>query len=295
MATIAKSNSDNFLTWQKVTGTLTLNRLQTFGLDLCSTGFNLSDLRRNTLGDLDVSSQTGSPRGLEWASNGLSFIAGNNGTTIYQWIVSTPYNAASYSSVVSKSFAAQLSVVKGCRFSSNGLILYVVDTSEKIHQYDLSPAWDIDSRAFDHTFDMSPLGPDPDTLPTNIEGFDISSTNVYITCKVNSVKTVRQYSWNGSDVSTMSFVANYTIVGNDFTDVVYISETKLYLVDDLNIIYELTMTGGNVATASISQTGTIPIPASSTIQGLYMASDGLTLWVCENNLDYVREVYIGCP
>jgi len=133
--------------------------------------YNLStpwDLSSATSGGfLAVSAQDSSPTGVAFNADGSKmFVCGGSNSRIYQYNLPTPYSlsSASYDSI-SFSVNSQDTFPVAIAFSPDGTKLYVLgNTSDRIHQYTLSTAWDLTTAGYDSlsfllsSQDSSPLG-----------------------------------------------------------------------------------------------------------------------------------------
>jgi hypothetical protein len=217
MATFTKSNSDNFLTWQKVNGVITLSQLQARGIPDCFESYNINDITFNQ--ELNLIADDNIPRSIYWSDDGLNFyFTGSLSKNIYQKTVSTPYDISTVVSTQSKA-------------------------TNFIYQYSLSTAWDISTLSYDgKSIDCS-----GDT--TSIDGFAITSNKVYVGAKAE----ILQYSITNGDLSTSSLDGAFGLGFNLVNSIHYRSEEKLYFVgSDNDSVYELTMNAGNVTTGRIT-------------------------------------------
>ena len=94
------------------------------------------------------------PTGLAFANDGSKFyVSCNNTDKIYEYDLSTNWDISTESFNQSVSVSQQSTTPQGIELSPTGDRLYVADvTGDNIHQYTLSPNYDISSASFDVTF-----------------------------------------------------------------------------------------------------------------------------------------------
>lgn len=288
MPSITKSNSDNFLTWQKVVGNLPLSRLQAEGIQSCAEGYNLSKL---SLANTYTVGDDGLPRSIYWSSDGLNFYYnGNTFDKVYQKTVSIPYDISTVVSSQTKVITEDTTSVYDVRFNASGTKCYISGaTADIIYQYSLT-AWDISTLSYDtKSLDVS-------GKTSSLSGFCISDTNVY----AGTANTILQYSITGGDLSTSSFVHELSISGfNGIYSIHYRSDEKLYYVgfssgSSSRRIHELSISGGNLIGGTITQNDIVPIPGTN-MPGLFIKDDGSSLWVMDGPNDKIYEYWVGCP
>jgi len=100
---------------------------------------------------MSVTTQATSPKDLTFSADGTKCYVTDNATdTIYQYTLSTAWDIStgSYASK-SLSVSAHVTVPEGIAFSSDGKTVFVHNaTSDAVHQYDLSTAWDISTGSY---------------------------------------------------------------------------------------------------------------------------------------------------
>lgn len=97
-------------------------------------------------------------RGLNFDSTGTSMYAAYS-NTLYQFSLSTAFDVSTANSSATYTFNAssQDTSLVGLQFSNDGTVMYVCgDSSDKIHQYSLSTAWNISTASYSNkTLDNS--------------------------------------------------------------------------------------------------------------------------------------------
>lgn len=98
-----------------------------------------------------VASQENEVTGLHFSSDGASmYIVGTSNDTVYQYTLSTPWDVST-ASYASKSFSlgTWATSPQSIAFRDNGLEMYITDdTSDKVHQFVLSTAWDVSTASY---------------------------------------------------------------------------------------------------------------------------------------------------
>ena len=150
--------------------------------------------------------QEGIPTGLKFSPDGTkAYIVGYASDTIYQYTLTTPWNIStgSYASK-SLSVASQENSPFGLAFSPDGTEVYVVgQQANKVHQYDLTVAWDISTGSYANkslTITGSSGGVD-NVKPTELT-LSSDGTKMYITTAYKVV---------GSQLISHAYVFQYTI------------------------------------------------------------------------------------
>jgi len=167
-----------------------------------STAFDLSTASYDSV-SFSVSSQDSFPTGLTFNSTGTKlYIVGLNTNSVYQYSLSTAYDLSttSYDSV-SLSASGQDSSCRDIGFNSNGTKLYVLgDSSNSLHQYSLSTAYDLTSATYDSvSLDVSSQSGDPYGFTFKPDG-----TSLYVATGGGGV--IFQYNLSTAfDLSTASY------------------------------------------------------------------------------------------
>jgi len=167
-----------------------------------STAFDLSTASSDSV-NFSVGSQDINPYGIAFNNNGTKmYMAGNTSDSIHQYTLSTGFDlsTASYDSV-SLNVNSQESIPAGVQFNSNGTKMYVVgQSSNNVHQYTLSTAFDLSTASYDSvSLDVSSLENVTSALAFNNDG-----TKLYIVGFGNS--TIFQHTLSTAfDLSTASY------------------------------------------------------------------------------------------
>ncbi len=131
----------------------------------------------------NVNAQAGSPRGLDFRSDGLKmYIVGGTNDTIYQYTLSTAWDVstASYDSV-SLSISGQTTSGRQLRFKSDGLRFFLVGTGSEdaVFQYSLGTLWDLSTASYDSvSLSVSSQDSIPIGLFVRADGFKMYITTI---------------------------------------------------------------------------------------------------------------------
>ena len=146
---------------------LTAFYLKPDGTKLYATGFTGDDVNEYTLStaweissasfvqNFSVSAQEGSPHGLFFKSDGTKmYVAGPSSSSVNEYTLSTAWDISTASYVTAFSVASQESSnTRNVYFSPDGAKMYVAgETSDAVHEYDLSTSWDVSTATFNQSF-----------------------------------------------------------------------------------------------------------------------------------------------
>ena len=121
-----------------------------------------------------VSSQSSGPTGLYFKSDGtVAFICCEDNNAVYQYNLSSAWDISTLS-YASKSFsiASQETSAGDLYFKDDGTKMYVIgSSSDKVHQYSLSSAYDVSTASYDNAFlDVSSYTTQPEGLFFSSDG-----------------------------------------------------------------------------------------------------------------------------
>mgnify|MGYP003115017359 CR=1 FL=1 len=108
-------------------------------------------------GYLSTSSQSAAAGGLGFSKDGTKvYMADQIGDDIEAFTLSTAWDITTGSHDAALDVSAKEATVNGCAISSDGTELYIFgSTSDSVHQYTLSTAYDVSTASFTHTLDVS--------------------------------------------------------------------------------------------------------------------------------------------
>ena len=179
-----------------------------------STAFDLSTASYDSV-SFSLASEDTSPYGIVFNSDGTKlYMVGIATDSIYQYSLSTAYDisTASYDSVSFSVASEDINPTGGIVFNSDGTKMYMVGvSSDAVHQYSLSTAYDLATASYD-SVSFSVAG--QDTSPQQAI-FSADGTKMFILG--NSTDTIYQYSialtTNILDLSTGHYF-NSTLTGD---------------------------------------------------------------------------------
>jgi sugar lactone lactonase YvrE len=122
-------------------------------------------------GYISTSSQSGAAGGLEFSKDGTkAYMADQHGDDVEAYTLSTAWDITTASHDAALDVSAKEATVNGCAISSDGTKLYIVgSSSDEVHEYTLSTAYDVSSASFSHTLDISDKTTFPMSVSFNME------------------------------------------------------------------------------------------------------------------------------
>jgi len=266
-----------------------------YELDL-STGFDISTAAYNSV-SFSITSQDSSPTGVFFKSDGSKMYALGIATdTIYQYSTAAAAPAewidpdlanASYDSV-SFSVAGQETSPYGIFFKPDGSKVYICGiSSDAIHEYDLSTAWDVSSCSFVQSFSVVAQESQPRDIFFKPDG-----TKMYVIG--TSGDDVNEYDLSTAwDVSTCAYIQSFSVSANEIIPYGIFFKpdgTKMYVAGDSgNTIdeYDLT-TAWDVSTALYLQEFST-VSQDGSPRSLFFRPDGLKMYLVGDGGNTVYE------
>ena len=124
-----------------------------------------------------VSTQDSDPTSVFFKPDGLKmYIIGSDGDDVYEYDLDTAWDVTTAFFLQSFDVAAKENTPQGVFFKPDGTKMYVVGSNgDKVHEYDLSTAWDISTAVFLQLFSVQDTAPEgiffkPDGLKMYIVG-----------------------------------------------------------------------------------------------------------------------------
>ena len=243
--------------------------------------------------NFSVAAQETSPRDLFFKPDGTKmYITGESGDDVNEYDLSTAWDLSTASYNQNFSISAQDTGPQGLFFKTDGTKMYITgSSSDRVHEYNLSTAWDVSTASILQNFSVS----SQDTFPQSIF-FKPDGTKMYI---VGSAGVdVNEYDLSTAwDVSTASFLQNFSVSSQDTgpTGVSFKSDgTKMYIAgavgDDVNE-YDLS-TAWDISTASYNQNFTVAAQDTAPT-GVSFKPDGTKMYIVGVIGDAVSEYDIG--
>ena len=185
--------------------------------------------------NLLIGLQENQGKGMFFKDDGTKmYIVGSSGDSVESWTLSTAWDIStgSYDSVAF-STSAQDNDNKGLFFKEDGTKMYLCGrVSTKIHEYDLSTAWDISTASFNQSSNsFSAYETTPEALRISPDG-----NTLYLLGSDND--KVYEFSLSSShDISSLTFVQDFSIASQETTPQgMFFKDdgTKMYVVGYAN-------------------------------------------------------------
>jgi len=232
-----------------------------------------------------VSTQESAPNGLFFKTDGTSmYVVGQSSDAVFQYTLSTAWDVST-ASYESKSFsvATQDPVPQGLLFNAAGTAMYIIGTTNLMHQYALSTAWDVTTATY---FARS-------SLLAGSQGFFISSAGDVVF--VITATTVSQFPmYDAFNIASASYTAReFYPTAQQATGLtgMFMSPdgTTMYVTGTANdTVYQYTLaTAGDVYTASYAGKS-VSVGSQETLPyGIFFKSDGLAMYIVGRTADRV--------
>jgi hypothetical protein len=221
------------------------------------------------------------------------YVVGSIGDDVNEYDLSTAWDISTASYLQNFSVVAQGNGPTGLFFHPDGIKMYVIcQSSDSIHEYNLSTAWDISTAAFVQSFsvvaqDTIPQGLffRPDGLKVCIVGREADEANEYNL----------SIAW---DISTAAFVQSFSVTAQDTdpTGLAFNSDgTKMFVVGNgSDSVHQYTLTTGfDVSTASYDSVSFSVAAQETNPTGLFFHPDGIKMYVSGPDSDAVHQYTTG--
>ena len=243
------------------------------------------------VGSISITTYDDIPTGIFFKPDGTKmYFTGNRNDSIYEFDLSTAWDISTASHLQTLSVTAKEGVPNDVFFKSDGLTMYIIgQSSDQVHQYTLSTAWDISTASFLQSFVTSTSGP---------SGLWFKPDGTYLYFVDSLSKKVLGYSLPTAwDISTAVFVPPTTDYFSVRTQeatpqALFIKPdgTKMYVVGTTtDTVYEYNIgTAWDISTASYLQSFSIS-SRESTPNGLTFKPDGTKMYNIGSSGDDVNE------
>lgn len=154
-----------------------------------------------------VSAQETNPTDVFFKPDGTKmYIIGSTGDDVNEYSLGTAWDISTKTFVRVFSVSAKETSPQGLFFSPDGIQMYVTGgSSDSVHQYTLSTAWDISTSVFVRTLSVSAR----DTAPTGVF-FRSDGLRMYVCGNTND--RVYQYNLSSAwDISTATYITFYSV------------------------------------------------------------------------------------
>lgn len=241
-----------------------------------------------------------SPQGMYFKSDGTSlYVIGLGSDVVRQYSLSTAWDVSTLTYVRQYSYTSGFGegTPTDVHFSSDGTKMYIVGSStNRVHQFTLSTAWDISTATFQFPssnflklFTFGSLTINPSSLRLKPDG-----TALFVTGAPSGVST-RVFSYALSEAWNLSTASESTQFNLSSQD---LSPTSLFFKPDGSAMYvggsttdnvhQFTLTSlWDVSTANLLATQSVNLETA--LNGIYMSSDGLKLYVTGSASDRVHQ------
>jgi sugar lactone lactonase YvrE len=145
---------------------------------ISGTGWNIAgSLSSNPSQVFSVNAQETNPTGIFFKPDGLKmYVLGSTGDDVNEYTLSTAWSLSGATYVQNFSVSAKETVPTGLYFSPDGTKMYVVgSSSDSVHKYTLSTAWNISTATFSQSFSVSAQ----DTAPEDVS-FKPDGTKMFV-------------------------------------------------------------------------------------------------------------------
>lgn len=265
-------------------------------LYIIGTGFDT--IFTYAFGGLSVNNDQSNPEGIFFKDDGTKlYVCGTSQDQVVEYHLSTAWDTSTISNAGSPTtynHSTQETNAGDIFFKPDGTALFLVGTSsDKIHRYDLSTAWDISSSSISFTHSSDTLS----TLQPKGMFFKPDGTKVYTTTgtdgKINEYNLSTAWDVTSSSLSlNQSFTRTRT---NTCHGVSFKSDgTKMMVVqngDDVIEAYDLS-TAWDVSTATLDKIFSVT-RSHPGIKAIYFRDDGEMFFVCGSTRDVVSRYSIG--
>ena len=241
------------------------------------------------LQNFSVNAQQANPNDLFFSPDGTKmYIVGIVGQEVNEYTLSIAWDVSTASFVQFITVAAQASAPVGLFFKPDGLKMYIIGTtSDAVHEYNLSIAWDISTASFLQNFSVSAQDAAPNGLFFRDDGL-----KMYIIG--SSGDDVHEYNLSTAwDVSTASFLHSFPINVQESSPTGLFFKpdgTKMYITGTGNdFVHEYNLsTAWDISTASFLQNFSVSAQ-ETTPSGLFFKPDGTKMYITGNTGDDVNE------
>ena len=181
-----------------------------------------------------ISAQDSSPTGLYIKSDGTTlYMAGTAGDDINEYTLSTPWDISTLSYVRNFGVSAKETNPEGVHFKSDGTKMYICgNSSDSVHEYDLSTAWNISTASFNQSYSVSSDIVNPTGLRFKSDG-----TKMFVVGRgTNDADEVNEYALTSAwDISTASFSKKINVPDNTPNGLDFKTDgEKMYVVGSAN-------------------------------------------------------------
>lgn len=249
------------------------------------------------LQSFSVSIQEPTPQSVFFKEDGTRmYITGVSTDAVYSYTLSTPWNVStatfdfppqSYFNVEAQEITPQ-----DLFFKPDGTKMYIVgNSSDRVHEYDLSAAWNVSTASYVQGFLLTAQ----ETNPTGMY-FSPDGIRMYIVGTVGD--DINQYSLSSAwDISTASFVRLFSVATREAgPQAVFFKPdgTKMYVIGNTSdMIHEYNLSlAWDISTSSFLQNFSVQTQETAP-NGMFFKPDGTKMYVVGSVSDSVHEYNIS--
>jgi DNA-binding beta-propeller fold protein YncE len=248
------------------------------------------------IGSFSVASEELIPRDIFFKTDGTKlYIIGVSGDEVNEYDLSTAWDIRTASYLQNFSVASQTTAPIGVSFKPDGTEMYVLEdsTSDEIHEYSLSSAWDISTASFVSTYVFSVSGTAPDAFYVAPDGL-----NLYILSSDVDDGYLKRFTmssaWDFSTRSASTSLSVLSTLGSSLEGIFFKPDgTKGYVIrssgDDQIIEFSLS-TPWDITTISVT---TNFLVFGVTPTDLFWKDDGTQFWTIDSNFDRILSYSIS--
>jgi len=261
------------------------------------TNWSLASVTYNSVSK-DVSAQESIPTGLFFRSNGEEmYVVGGSTDRVYKYTIPTvnawDVSSASYTNPTTNYFSvsAKASSPEGLFFKPDGLKMYVIgSTSDSVHEYTLSSAWDVTSASFTASKSVSGQDGDPKGVFFKPDG-----SKMYIVG--NATDTIYEYTLGTNwDVSSANYAPNNISISVGTADnapagLFFKNDgSKMYVVGNQNNkVYEYALSPAWDITSATSPSQDFLISQDTAPVDIFFGASGTKMYIVGAQNDSVYE------
>lgn len=250
-------------------------------------GYDIAD-KTAAGGYSPVKTQDSSPTEMTFNSDGTKmYTIGTVTDNVHEYSLLTAFDISTASFTQSFSVGTQESIPTDVKFNDDGSSMYVVgQSSDSVHQYDLSSNYDVSTASFTQSFSVA-----AQELTSNGMAFNDTGTKMYVIGGTGD--DINEYNLSTPyDISTASYLQVFSVSTQDTNpqSVSFNSDgTEMYIVGTTNdIVHEYTLASAyNVSTARPSSVSVSSQDSSP--NGVVYNDDGTKMFMVGSTNDRVYE------
>jgi len=228
---------------------------------------------------LGVGAQDVNPQNIFFKPDGSKmYFVGIDGDDVNEYDLSTTWDISSASFLQSFSVSSKEIQPRGIFFKPDGTKMYIVGaSSDSVHEYDLSTAWDISSASFLQSFSVS----SQEVVPFGLF-FKPDGLKMYLSGLISD--SILEYDLSTAwDISSASHLQNFNVLSEDSSPLSVFFKPdglKMYFVGSVtDKIYEYNLsTAWDVSSASLLQSFDLSSEDRSAL-GVFFKPDGLKMYI----------------